>query len=131
MKKIITLILSFLIIFTSLPVSAQFSDTDNHWAHDTAERMSDKGIITGYNGLFRPDNPITRADLAVILDRLMSLDGAGENKFADLPDAYYTDAVLKLNKAGIIFGYGGYIRPLDNITRQEAAVMIDEIICQK
>ncbi|MBC8597275.1 S-layer homology domain-containing protein [Qingrenia yutianensis] len=45
-----------------------FNDIKNHWAKDTIEKWKDKGVISGYpDGTFKPDNPITRAELAKIL----------------------------------------------------------------
>ena len=45
-----------------------FNDIKNHWAKDTIEKWKDKGVISGYpGGTFKPDNPVTRAELAKIL----------------------------------------------------------------
>ena len=45
-----------------------FNDINNHWAKDTIEKWKDKGIISGYpDGTFKPDSPVTRAELAKIL----------------------------------------------------------------
>lgn len=45
-----------------------FNDIKNHWAKDTIEKWKDKGVISGYHdGTFKPDNPVTRAELAKIL----------------------------------------------------------------
>lgn len=48
-----------------------------------------------------------------------------ENVFSDLNDGeYYTDAILQLNKKGVILGSDGKVYPNDNITREEAFVML-------
>lgn len=45
-----------------------FNDVTGHWAEDTINRWADKGIISGYpDGTFKPDNPVTRAELAKVL----------------------------------------------------------------
>ena len=45
-----------------------FNDIKNHRAKDTIEKWKDKGVISGYpDGTFKPDNPVTRAELAKIL----------------------------------------------------------------
>lgn len=45
-----------------------FNDIKNHWAKDTIEKWKDKGVISGYpDGTFKPDNPVTHAELAKIL----------------------------------------------------------------
>ncbi|MBQ7090041.1 MAG: peptidoglycan DD-metalloendopeptidase family protein [Clostridia bacterium] len=41
------------------------------WAKEAVEEVSEKGLMIGDdNGNFRPDDPITRAEMAVILSRL-------------------------------------------------------------
>lgn len=114
---------------TSFSVSAAaFSDIEGHWAQDVIEKWSEKGVIEGYEGRFNPDDNITRGDMAIVLDKLMNYSDKSENLFSDLEDdAYYADSVLKLNKAGIMFGSDGEVRPRDFITREEAFVMLDRI----
>lgn len=127
MKRIGSMVLSVCILL-SLCVTgvsaATYQDTDGHWAQDAITKWSESGIIMGSDGYFNPDDSITRGDMAVILDRLMSYQTQGENTFADLGDTYYTDAILKLNAVGVIIGSDGYCRPEDPITRQEAATML-------
>lgn len=46
-------------------------DVSGHWAEAEIKRCMKRGIIKGYpDGRFQPDKPVTRAELAVILDRL-------------------------------------------------------------
>ena len=58
-------------VFMSLINSSNdtdFNDIKNHWAKDIIEKWKDKGVISGYpDGTFKPDNPVTRAELAKIL----------------------------------------------------------------
>lgn len=114
---------------TSLAVNAaSFSDIEGHWAQNAIEKWSEKGIIQGYDGKFNPDNSITRGDMAVILNRMMNYSEKSDNVFTDLDNnAYYTDSILKLNNAGIMFGSDGCVRPKDFITREEAFVMLNRI----
>lgn len=56
--------------FTS-QIANSFSDIQNHWAKENIEKADRKGIINGFDdGTFRPDEPVTRAQLCAILDRL-------------------------------------------------------------
>lgn len=108
--------------------AAAFSDINGHWAQSVIEKWSDKGVIQGYEGKFNPDDSIIRGDMAVILNKLMSYTQKGENNFSDLDDnAYFAESVLKLNKAEIMFGADGFVRPRDYITREEAFVMLDRV----
>lgn len=45
-----------------------FNDISGHWAESTINKWANYGIISGYpDGTFKPDSPVTRAELAKIL----------------------------------------------------------------
>ncbi len=104
--------------------AATFHDTQGHWAEANIQKWAEAGVLAGSGGYFRPDDSITRGDMAVILNGLMGYKVQANNDYSDLGDAYYTEAVLKLNSAGIMSGYQGKIRPTEAITREEAAVVL-------
>lgn len=106
--------------------AAAFSDTAGHWAGAAIDRWSGEKVITGFeDGTFQPNAPITRAQMASLLNKIFGWSQRAENQFQDLPDsAWYADAILKANAAGVIQGGSGMVRPGDTITRQEAAVML-------
>lgn len=124
MKKIICIFIALSLIFCVPAVGCAYSDTGRHWASEEIDKWSDKGIIKGDGNLFYPDDDITRGDFAVIVDRIMTYQTPGENTFTDLNEDYYTLPLLRLSKQEIILGYENKIRPLDSISRQEAAVML-------
>ncbi len=103
---------------------AAFQDTTGHWAETSIQRMSGYQIVNGYQGQFRPDNSITRGEMAVILDQVMNYQRKAYNRFTDLGEAFYTDAILRANRAGIMSGADGMVRPNDPISREEAVVMM-------
>jgi len=51
----------------------EFTDIDpGHWCYAAAVRLKNEGIVTGFeDGSFKPDQSITRAEMVVILDRLL------------------------------------------------------------
>ena len=51
---------------------AKFKDVpETHWAYKAIEEMAELGLIKGYeDGTFKPDEPITRAEVATIISRL-------------------------------------------------------------
>lgn len=110
---------------TSIPVYAStYSDVIGHWAENQIKTISEYGLVTGSNGQFRPNDAITRGEMAVILNSLMGYEVKSENNFTDLPEKFYTDAILKANAAGVMYGNNNLVRPEDKITRAEAATMI-------
>ena len=72
-KRICAWFITLAMLLTMLPsaLAASFADTRGHWAEDAISRWSDRGVIQGHNGDFEPDSAITRADMAVIIDRIM------------------------------------------------------------
>ena len=81
------------------------------------------------NDLFEPDAPITRAETATIFarifadyneDNLISTD----TKFKDVAETeWFAKYISRCEDENIIFGYEGYFRPSDNITRAEFAAI--------
>ncbi len=52
------------------PEKGQADDVTGHWAEESIRRVRAAGLMRGYpDGSFRPDRPVTRAELAVILNR--------------------------------------------------------------
>lgn len=48
-----------------------FVDTQNHWAKADIEKVAAAGLMKGYaDNTFKPDKPVTRAELATVLARL-------------------------------------------------------------
>lgn len=48
--------------------------SDHHWAVKYIEQAAEAGILSGYpDGTFRPDGSVTRAELAVVVARLLKL----------------------------------------------------------
>lgn len=57
-------------------VLGMFKDVEGHWAKASIERLAQLGLIRGdEQGNFNPDRPITRAEVVVLLDRLLKLLG--------------------------------------------------------
>ena len=95
-------------------------NTDDHFAY-----------IVGYgNGEVRPQNNITRAEVATIFFRLLTDDVRDENltktnRYSDVAaTSWYNTAVSTLSSMGIITGYpDGTFRPNAAITRAEFAAI--------
>ena len=82
---------------------AMFDDISGHWAEGYIANAVAKGWITGYeDGSFRPDQNITRAEVATIVNRMLNrfLHQEGAHKDAtnwpDNPnDAWYHLAITE------------------------------------
>ena len=50
------------------PSGGAFSDVAGHWAEAWIEQLKEEGITSGYpDGTYRPENLVTRAEMAVFL----------------------------------------------------------------
>lgn len=109
-----------------------FKDTDNigAWAKDAVAKAIEAGIITGYeDGTFRPNENISRSEIAVIIARAMKLEvdepvGTGFADDDSIPD-WAKAAVKLLKEQEIIQGRTkDQFVPKANATRAESIVMI-------
>ena len=93
-----------------------------------------KGIVLGYDdGLFRPDQPVTREQMATILRRYASYEGYSDQVTLDL--SRYTDAssvspsaqmaLAWAVQSGIITGVSDYqLAPAGQTTRAQLATIL-------
>ncbi len=106
-----------------------FNDMVNaEWAKEAVEELYKKGIIAGYgDGIFNPNNSITRAEFIKLLVEAIGVDTekSGE-EFADVnKDAWYRTYVNAARAAGLVNGdYYNCFNPNELITREDMAVMI-------
>lgn len=131
LKRMVSMLLVLVILLGMVPAVAapgngeSFADIKGHWAEQAIETWNQHGVMKGYDGRFRPGDPITRAEVAQVISNLLKLTKQTSNPFADVEgDAWYTEAVLKCAEAGIMVGSGGLFRPNDRISRQESMVVI-------
>ncbi len=98
------------------------------WYHEAVDYALRNGLMGGYgDGLFGPDDTLSRAQLAQILHNKEGRPIVNYLlRFEDVPTgAWYTEAVRWAASAGIVDGYGnGRFGPGDNITREQLAVML-------
>lgn len=127
-RRLLAVTLALAMVFSAfaLPAGAAFQDAKGHWAQEAIGRWEDRGIVKGDEKGFRPDDPMTRAEFAVVLDRLMVYAETKENPFKDVPaGTWYTKSVLGAAAAGILLGTDvGKASPGDKITREQAFTLM-------
>lgn len=129
-KKLLSLLLSAAMLCSLIVIPAAAEEPAGNWYDEAMTVWSERGVLRGdANGNLNPTASITRAELAVMMDRIMVYQTVAENTFADVENGtWYTDAVLKANAAGVLQGSGAYARPLDTITRQEVMVLMARVL---
>ena len=112
----------------------EFNDIKGHWAEKAIELFVKKGYINGYeDSTFRPDNSMTRAEFVKVVNKVFGYTQKGEEQFTDVNenDWFYNDICIGI-KAGYIKGKSTDIfAPNDNITRQEVAMILTNIMNNK
>jgi len=109
-----------------------FSDvTDpNYWAFGYIQKLWESGITTGYpDGTYRPENNVTRAEMAAFLIRAKIGDDFIYEEMPHFPDVssdhWAFKYIQKLWESGITTGYpDGTYRPENNVTRAEMAAFL-------
>ncbi len=97
------------------------------WYNTYVATLNNAGVITdSSNGYFRPNEAITRAELAAMLAKFSETTGAA-NYFNDVSARYWAaNAIAICAKLGWINGYpDGSFRPDRNVTRAELMAMIN------
>ena len=110
-------------LFADVPLS--------YWAVNWIEKLFADGITAGCGaGNYCPEDPVTRAQMAIFL--LRARHGAGYTPtaatgiFADVPTSYWASAwIEQLATEGITAGCGGgNYCPEDSVTRAQMAVFL-------
>jgi hypothetical protein len=100
--------------------------SSDYWAYPFIRDLSTRGIIGGFpNGTFQPDQPVTRGQFAVQLQKAFTKpDKLPPKAFADVPENYAI-AVDKAVKSNFMSGYpDGNFRPDQNVSRTEAVISL-------
>ena len=118
-------VMATMMILSSAPIMG--ADYDNHWAEEAITEWNEYGVIKGYgNDIFKPNDKVTRAELAAMITRLLGLEDIKESSnFTDVEiTAWYAKDVAKVSSAGIMNGASGKFNPTGYATRQEVAVTL-------
>lgn len=105
-----------------------FKDTESSWYNKAINAVVARGIMKGYpDGRFGPNAPITRAEFTQMISTIDNKP-YGEAPFADVKGHWAERAIGSEYQAKRITGYpDGLFRPDANITRAEAAVILNKI----
>ena len=97
------------------------------WYYGDVKFASDKGLMSGTgDGMFEPENNMTRAQMAQILYNMENRPESGKSRFSDAAaDEWYAPAVAWAAENGIVNGYSDTVFGAENnVTREEMAVIL-------
>jgi len=105
-----------------------FSDVPrDHWAWTMIQAMAKQGVITGYSdGTFKPNAPVQRQHVALMLARAMELEPKKEAlAFNDISATHpYAEVIQRVQQAGLFDGVNGNFNPTANMTRAQMAKIL-------
>ncbi|KAF6659400.1 S-layer homology domain-containing protein [Paenibacillus polymyxa] len=103
-----------------------------YWAKDSIIALTTQHLMNGYaDGTFRPEQPITRAEMAAILASWKQLKGTQTtaSPYTDIEKHWARDSIVALANAGWITGYNdGSFQPNKYITRVETVTILNTIL---
>ncbi len=129
-KKILAVLLSAALIITAFPASIfasiEFSDMPTNWSTAALQKAVSNGLLNGANGKIMPNNNLTRAQMAAVVNRAFgTTEKVNISKFIDVsPIAWYYDDMAKAVQMQTFQGDGNRLNPESNITREEAFVVL-------
>ena len=125
MKKVLSLLICALMI-TSVCFADGFIDMPDNWATEALTNAVNNGLIGGSNGYIRPDDPMTRAEMATIMVRAFgATEEADLSEFTDVkPTDWFYSSMAKAVAMGAFNGSDGKLNPQNNITREETFAVL-------
>ncbi|MBD2862335.1 fibronectin type III domain-containing protein [Paenibacillus oceani] len=135
-------------VYAVMAFAPSFVDLAGHWSEQTVRLLASRQLANGVDeGVFAPDLPVTRAELAAFLIRLLDLAGGAATgngldsgassgggypaleRYSDADtSAWYAPVLERAVQIGLLEGSGTKLRPNDPATREEAAVIAYRII---
>ena len=106
----------------------------NDWFNNAVSTTTSMGLFQGVTSeIFAPGDAITRGELAAVIVRFMDTRGnpvITSDRFNDIADHWAREYINRAAERGWLHGntgLGGAFRPMDPITRAEAAATINRI----
>jgi subtilisin len=106
----------------------RFKDVgSNNFASGFIESAAEQGILKGFpDGTFRPDEPVTRAEMAILISKAYSLPNSQRVTFKDVnTNVTGYQSIYNLAASGITEGYlDGTFRPYEKMLRSTYSVFL-------
>lgn len=114
--------------FMPSDIQVAFEDIQGHWAQSYIASLTKKGIIAGFpDGTFRPNEPVTRAQFAAIVNKAFAPPAERPAiGFRDVSSNFWgAEAIEVAYRGGFLSGYPeGLFRPSQEIPKVQAIVAL-------
>ena len=100
------------------------------WYNTAVSTMAKLGIVNGgSDGCFRPNDPITRAEIAAMIARCDGNSyGSAYTNFSDVKGHWAASYIARAYELGWINGYGSTYEPDKYITRAETVAILNRVV---
>lgn len=109
--------------------TTKFKDANNKWYSDEINFAVSKGFISGYSdGIFKPNQGITRAEFAQMIAVFVKDGYPGSSNFKDVKGHWASNAIDQLYGNKKIKGFpDGTFKPDQKLTRAEAVTVLNSV----
>ncbi len=100
---------------------------ESSWKYSGLNCIAENEIMVGHNGLIRPDDSLTRAELVTMMVRVLGAEGMKTDisKYVDMAaDAWYYENIQSGVAVNIINGSGNNMMPNAPITREQTFAIL-------
>ncbi len=113
-------------VYSVMSYQSSFTDIEN-WAQSYITSLAAKGIVSGKSETtFDPNGTITRAEFVTMLINHLNIDQTAIINFDDA-EGWYSNYLAIAKENELYYGHDkNNFRPMDNITREEMAVLIQQ-----
>ena len=114
--------------------NANFADVKGHFSEAAVKYLTDREIVSGYpDQSFRPNGTVTRAEFAMMIYKAFAFPSTDiTGQFSDVSSGdWFSEAVNALSQKNILLGDDTGFRPNENITRQDAAVILKRVFDER
>jgi hypothetical protein len=112
----------------SSEAAVNFSDLPTtYWAYPFIAELSKRGMITGFqDGSFRPEQPVTRAEYATLISKVLPSAQQAQIPFSDVPPEFWgAPAIDEAVKTGFLRGYpDATFQPRQPITKLQVLLSL-------
>jgi hypothetical protein len=109
--------------FDLIDTNKSFADISGNVFEKYIRTLQSNQIVQGQNGLFYPDNFVSRAEAIKMLVKAFNLEGETNHSFQDLKNDDFKPLIL-IAAANEIIGKGRIFDPYSSITRAQVAKII-------
>lgn len=129
MKKILVLVLAFMLTLGTVAFAAEFKDMPDDWSTAALTAAVENGLLGGNGGYIYPSDNMTRAEMATIMARACgATKEAVITGFTDVnPDDWFYASMAKAVAMGAFTGSDNKLNPDNPITRQEAFLVLSRV----